>query len=87
MRRYSVGFLALVLFLGAVVGSALGELIGSLLPTGVVHDFFLKSVTAGFGPATLDALVFSITLGVSFRLNVVGIVGILLVAYVLRWYR
>jgi len=87
MRRYSLGFIALVLFLGAVVGSALGEIIASLLPTGVVHDFFLKAVTAGFGPATLNALVFTITLGFSFRLNVVGIVGILLVAYVLKWYR
>jgi len=78
---------ALVLFLGAVVGSALGELIAYLLPGGVVEDFFLKSVTASFGPATLNALVFTITLGATLKLNVIGIVGILLVAYALRWYR
>lgn len=87
MRRRSVGFVALVLFLGAVVGSALGEVIAYLLPEGVVQDFFLKSVSAGFGPATLNAVVFSVTLGAMVKLNVIGILGIVLVAYLLRWYR
>ena len=87
MRRRSLGFIALVLFLGAVVGSALGELVAYLLPSGVVKQFFLKSVTAALGPATLDALVFTITVGATLKLNVIGIVGILLVAYALRWYR
>jgi hypothetical protein len=71
--------------LGAVAGTLLGELLGLLLPEGVVKEFFLKSGELGFGPATLNAILFSITFGLQFKINVVGLIGIGFAVYLLRW--
>ena len=46
MRKKSLGFIAIVLFFGAVVGTGLGKFLAWIIPQGVVKDFFLKSVTA-----------------------------------------
>jgi len=86
MRRKSIGFLFLVLFIGAIIGSALGELVAYLLPEGVVEQFFLKSATIGFDPFTINLGILSFTMGFKFVLNVIGIVGIAFSAYILRWY-
>jgi len=73
--------------IGALIGSALGELLGLLLPDGVVREFFLRSANPAFGPATLNLGLFTFTLGFSFKLNIVGIIGIFLSGYLLRWFR
>jgi hypothetical protein len=75
----------LVLLLGALSGTLLGELIGLVMPAGVVKDFFLKSGELGFGPATLNAVLFSVTLGLTLKINVVGLIGIGFAIYLLRW--
>lgn len=85
-QKKSVGAVLLILILGALIGTTLGEVIGLILPNGVVRDFFLKSITPSFYPGTLDLIVFSITLGFSLKLNIVSILGIALAAYILRWY-
>ncbi len=85
-RKRSLGYLALVLFLGALIGSALGELVGLVIPPGVVREFFLRAAVGGISPATLNASLFTITVGFTFKLNVVGVVGVALAAYILRWY-
>ena len=85
-RKKSLGFIILILTLGALIGTGIGEVIGLLLPEGIVHDFFLKAVTPAFGPATLDLVLFSITFGFTLKLNVIGIVGIFIAAYLVRWY-
>ena len=62
-------------------------MIAWMLPDGsVVEQFFLISARWGFGPVTLDAGLFSCTLGMTFELNVAGIVGIVAAAYLLRYY-
>lgn len=86
MRKKSLAFVLVILFLGAIIGSALSELLALLLPAGVVHEFFLRSATIGFDPFTLNLGIISFTLGFKFILNVIGVVGIALAAYVLRWY-
>ena len=86
MGKKTVGKLIVVLLLGAIVGSALGELIAYLLPSGVVEEFFLRSVHAGFSPVTLNAVLFTFTIGFTFTLNIVGIIGIAIAIYLLRWY-
>ena len=45
MRLRSLGFMFLVLLMGAMVGSLLGSGLAYVLPEGVVKDFFLKSLT------------------------------------------
>ena len=85
MRRKSVGFIIFVIVMGALIGSALGEILAFVMPVGVVKDFFLKSITASIGPGTLDLILFKITLGFALKLNITGVIGILISAYILRW--
>ena len=85
MRKKSTAFIIFIVILGALIGTALGEVIGILVPAGVVQDFFLKSASASVGPATLDIILFTLTLGFSFKINVTGVIGILIAAYALRW--
>ncbi len=83
-RKLSVFVFALVL--GAIIGGALGELIGIVLPVGVTRDFFCKSVAIGFSPHTWDLWFASLTLGFSFKLNIMSILGVLVLCYLLRWF-
>jgi len=86
MRKISLGILILFLFLGAIIGSALGKLIAFILPDGVVKQFFIRSATIGFDPVTINLGFISFTFGFEFILNVIGVVGIAFAAYLLRWY-
>ena len=78
-------FYIVVLFVGALIGSALGEIIAYIIPAGVVQQFFLKSATASVGPGTLNIIILTITIGFSIKVNIMGIIGILIAAYALRW--
>lgn len=86
MRRISFRLLVLIIILGALIGTVIGQ-IALLLPEGVVKEFFVRSVTSGFDPATLDLNVFSLTFGFTFNLNISGVIGIAIAVYMLRWYR
>ncbi|RMF64411.1 MAG: DUF4321 domain-containing protein [Calditrichaeota bacterium] len=86
MARKSVGQLVLVVVLGALFGSLLGQLLGLILPAGVVKEFFLRSAEFGFSPTTVSVGFMAVTLGFNIKLNVVGILGVALAAYILRWY-
>ena len=85
MRRKSVGFIIFVIVVGALMGSALGEVLAFIMPVGVVKDFFLKSITASVGPGTLDLILLKFTLGFALKLNITGVIGVLIAAYILRW--
>ena len=87
MRKHSFGFIIFVIILGAIIGTALGEILGLLLPEGVVEQFFLRSALFGFEPTTLNLGVFTVTLGFTMKLNGIGIIGIAFAAYMLRWFR
>ena len=86
MKKRGFGILVLSVVVGMVAGSLLGELIAMVCPPGVVKDFFLKSITPAFGPMTLNLLVFTIHLGLSFKVNVVSLLGIVSAVYYFRWY-
>jgi hypothetical protein len=86
MARKPLGYVVLILILGAMLGTLLGELIGLVLPTGVVKEFFLRSGGLTLEPVTLNAVVFTVTVGFSLKLNVVGLIGLVLAIYLLRWY-
>jgi hypothetical protein len=78
---------ALIMFLGIVVGSVLGQAIGLLLPAGkVVRDVFVNSTDFHVGPLHVDLVVFSFTFGFSLRVNLMSAVGVFIVALILRWY-
>ena len=80
-----LGLIVLIVVVGLVVGSLLGELVASLLPSGVVHDLLTRGPQIGLAPpATLDLRFMALTFGMMFKVNVVGILGILLAAVALR---
>lgn len=85
MRKKSVGFIIFIIVIGALIGSALGEVLAFIIPAGVVKDFFLKSITASIGPGTLDLILLKFTLGFAIKLNITGVLGIFIAAYMLRW--
>lgn len=85
MRKRNIGFIIFIIFIGALIGSALGEIIAFVIPAGVVKDFFLKSITASLGPGTLDLILLKFTLGFAIKLNITGVLGVFIAAYILRW--
>ena len=87
MNKKPLSFVIFVILLGAILGTAIGELIAFILPSGVVEEFFLKSALFGFEPFTINVGVISFTVGFTFKLNIVGIIGIAFSAYLLRWYK
>jgi len=76
-----------VLILGAMLGSLVGEVLKMGMPDGVVKEVFLRSVNLTIGPGVVDLLMFSVTLGFSLSLNLVGILGMVGAYYVLRFWR
>lgn len=86
MRKKSLGIILSVIFIGSIIGSAVGELIALIIPEGVVKQFFLRSVTIGFEPVTINLGILDFTLGFNFILNIIGVLGISFAAYLLRWY-
>ena len=86
-RNRRIGVLILWLVCGAVIGSLLGELMGLILPDGVVRQFFLVEAEIGFGPLTVNLAVVNFTIGLGLKINVAGVLGILFAAYYFRWFR
>lgn len=82
-RRYALIFL--IILLGAIVGSAFGRLVGWVVPVGPVKTFFFKTIPLGFRPFTIDLAVMQLTLGLMLRINVLSIVGVIVMAYILKW--
>lgn len=85
-RRRSLGLVALLLFLGIIVGTVLGEAIGLVMPEGkVVRDVFVNATDLHVGPVHVDLVVFSFTLGFSLRVNLMSVIGIFVVLVFLRY--
>jgi hypothetical protein len=85
-RKFSIGMFLIAVVLGALMGSALGQVIGLVLPDGVVKDFFLRSASIGFSPVLVNLVIISFTFGFTFNLNIIGVIGIIIAAYIMRWY-
>jgi hypothetical protein len=80
-----MGLVLLVIVAGLVIGSLLGELLGGLLPAGWVQELFTRGPTVGLKePAALDLRFLSITFGLLLKVNLVGVLGIVIAALLLR---
>lgn len=83
-RTGSTTGLVVLLILGALVGSLLGEVIRLLFPGGTLEQLFARGVSPGLSPATMDLRVLSITFGFTLRLNLASLLGIALAIFVYR---
>ena len=90
-RRRNLKIIGLMIFTGAIIGSVLGDVAAALLPDSVVRDFFVLAFDSSkYGlaePFILDLHIFSITLGFTLRVNFMGVVGMGVAYYLLRYYR
>ncbi len=94
MRLRSLGFMFLVLLMGAMVGSLLGSGLAYVLPEGVVKDFFLKSLDFSLGgllgmddAVSIDLMVVQLIFGLKISLNFAAIFGLAATYYLLRYFR
>jgi hypothetical protein len=79
-----LGTIVVAILGGLVVGSLLGELLGSLA-SGRIQEFLTRGPSIGLTtPATLDLSFLALTFGLVFKVNVVGVVGIVIAALALR---
>lgn len=86
-RRRSLAIVALIIFLGIIVGTVIGEVIGIILPEGkTIRDVFVNATNLHVGPLHLDLVVCSFTFGFSLKVNLMSVIGIFVVALILRWY-
>ncbi|MCF7885932.1 MAG: DUF4321 domain-containing protein [Candidatus Marinimicrobia bacterium] len=76
-----------VLFLGAMIGSLLGEILKLGLPEGVVKEVLLRSIELALGPAAIDLLMFSLTIGFTLKVNLISLVGLGTAYYLLKNWR
>lgn len=75
MKRERIALLIFYIFLGAILGTLLGIVLGKAFPT------IDASVSFGFTPFTLKLVIFDVTIGIQFYLNVGTIIGVLLFLY------
>ena len=86
-RRRPLALVTLILFLGIIVGTVVGEAVGLVLPEGkVIRDVFVNATDLHVGPLHVDLVVFSFTLGFSLRVNLMSALGIFVVFVFLRYF-
>lgn len=71
-RAKGMSLLLILLLAGASIGGLLGDVLGSHFPILIVDKTF------GFSPTTIDLGILQMTLGFIFRLNLAGVIGLLL---------
>jgi hypothetical protein len=83
--RRGLGLVLVAIVAGLVIGSLLGELLGQLVGAGWAKDLLTRGPTVGLtSPATLDLRLLSITFGIAFKVNVVGVLGIVIATLIVR---
>ena len=84
-RRRSVTRWVWTLVLGLFLGGLLTNLFEVFLPTGAPLAFFTTSVSASLGPLSVDLVSLAFSIGpLTVTLNVLTLVGIGMVAFVMR---
>lgn len=95
MKNRDISLIIIGLFSGAMIGGVIGNLLGWLLPNGVVKDFFLTSLNFDIGGGTnsetgvlvLDLSVIVMKFGLSMNFNFTSIIGFASAYYILRYFR
>ncbi len=84
-HRRNVKRLFWTLALGLMLGGLLTQLSVSFLPESAAKNLLTISVEASVGPLSIDLVVFAFTIGpLILSLNVLTLVGIAIVAFVVR---
>ena len=95
MKNRDISLIIIGLFSGSMIGGVLGKLLAWLLPSGVVKDFFLTSLTyhiGGFandevGVIVIDLSIIILKFGFSMNFNFTSVIGLATAYYILRYFR
>ena len=95
MKNRDISLITLGLFTGAIIGGVIGNLMGWMLPEGVVKDFFLTSVNFDIGSSLgsdngiiiIDFKIITLKFGLSLSLNFTSVIGLATAYYILRFFR
>ena len=80
-----IGLIILVVLAGLVIGSLLGEFLGGLLPAGNARELLTRGPMIGLmPPATVDLKFLAMTFGLSLKINLVAVAGVVLATVALR---
>jgi membrane protein YqaA with SNARE-associated domain len=86
LRKKNPWVFVFMIILGAIVGSALGHVLGFILPEGAVKTVFLEALKVGIPNFTLNLAIIQLTFGFTLNINIVTVIVIVLMAYILRWF-
>ena len=89
-QQRSICYIFLVIFFGVVMGTILSQFLGTVLPDGVVKDFFLMSKSIGWGMQPnnwVDLFIFRFKTGFFVDISVVSILGMAIAWYFLRYFK
>ena len=95
MKNRDISLITLGLFTGAIIGGVIGNLMGWMLPEGVVKDFFLTSINFDIGSSlgsdngiiVIDFKIITLKFGLSLSLNFTSVIGLATAYYILRFFR
>ncbi len=81
----SVVVVLVIIILGALIGSVLGEVIAILAPGGWLEMIFSKGINPGLTPpAVLDLKVLTLTFGFTVKVTLSSLLGIVLALLIYR---
>ena len=88
-NKRSMAIIFFILFFGCIIGTALSQLFGAILPEGVVKDFLLNSTAIGWGSSNewIDFNVIKFKTGFYINISVVSLIGMIISWYFLRYFR
>jgi hypothetical protein len=87
-RREAVPRMVWAVIVGLFLGALFTRMAVLFMPDSAAREFLTTSVSASFGPLSVDLIAIAIVLGpLTLSLNALSLVGILLVALVMRsWF-
>jgi hypothetical protein len=86
VKKRELTFIITALILGAVMGGLVGDIIGTYLPPGAAKTVFTKSIEIGINTTKVDFYAVSFTFGLTFKINFVSVLVVLLVIVYFRWW-
>ena len=88
--KRSIYILFIILFFGAICGSILSQFVSSVIPDGVVREFFLSSQSFGWGANEnnwVDLGVLRFKSGFYVDISIASIIGMMVSWYFLRYFK
>jgi len=86
VKQREITFLIVSLLLAAIIGGLIGDVVGSFLPPGAAKTLFTRALVVGFDTVKVDFYAISFTFGLTFKINFMSVLVVLLVIVYFRWW-